>query len=123
MEDYNDGSSLGYPNLSACRVVLTSAGGAAHSAPVRLPAQILQAARQPPVAKPYDFALEKTVLQTLKDRQVLWKDTDTNDLDELRGMLARMKSVTNADEDVCASLLKSNDYDLSTSIEAFYQMR
>jgi hypothetical protein len=66
---------------------------------------------------------EKTVLQTLKDRQVLWKDTDTNDLDELRGMLARMKSVTNADEDVCASLLKSNDYDLSTSIEAFYQMR
>lgn len=57
MEDYNDGSSLGYPNLSACRVVLTSAGGAAHSAPVRLPAQILQAARQPPVAKPYDFAL------------------------------------------------------------------
>jgi hypothetical protein len=54
---------------------------------------------------------------------VLWKDTDTNDLDELRGMLARMKSVTNADEDVCASLLKSNDYDLSKSIEAFYQMR
>jgi hypothetical protein len=76
MEDYNDGSSLGYPNLSACRVVLTSAGGAAHSAPVRLPAQILQAARQPPVAKPYDFALGTYERNLHEDKPGMSKESE-----------------------------------------------
>lgn len=34
-------------------------------------------------------------------------------------LISRMKSVTNASEDICISLLESNSYDLKTSIEAF----
>ena len=40
--------------------------------------------------------------------------------DELqKNVLARMKSVTNAEDDVCIALLESNSYDLKTSIEAY----
>jgi len=37
-----------------------------------------------------------------------------------RNLVVRMKSVTNADETVCVSLLESNNYDLKTSIEAYF---
>ena len=35
--------------------------------------------------------------------------------------LAEMKSVTNADDQVCVAILENNNYDLKTSIEAFFQ--
>jgi len=36
-----------------------------------------------------------------------------------RDLLQRMKSVTNASEDVCLSMLEQNDFDLNASIDAF----
>jgi hypothetical protein len=32
-----------------------------------------------------------------------------------------MKSVTKADESICIALLEENNYDVKTSIEAFFQ--
>jgi UBA-like domain len=40
--------------------------------------------------------------------------------EELReSLLARMKSLTNASEDVCISLLQRHSYDLEESVEAY----
>lgn len=36
-------------------------------------------------------------------------------------VIVKMKSVTNADESVCVALLEDHNYDLKTSIEAFFQ--
>lgn len=35
-------------------------------------------------------------------------------------ILAKMKSLTTADEEVCIELLESNKYDLNTSVEAYF---
>ena len=37
-----------------------------------------------------------------------------------RDMLRRMKSVTNANEDVCASILMGKGFNLNTSIDAYF---
>jgi hypothetical protein len=51
-------SEVHYPNLAPCRVVLNGAGGGdGVQPPVRLPASILAAARQPDLPPLYDFAL------------------------------------------------------------------
>ena len=38
-----------------------------------------------------------------------------------RNLLQRMKSVTNASDDVCASILTNKNFDLNTSIDAYFQ--
>ena len=38
-----------------------------------------------------------------------------------RSMVQRMQSVTNANEQVCVSILESSHYDLKTAIEAYFQ--
>jgi len=38
-----------------------------------------------------------------------------------RAVVVKMKSVTNADEQVCIALLEDFNYDLKQSIEAFFQ--
>jgi hypothetical protein len=46
-------------------------------------------------------------------------NTDT-DIDMLRtNLIARMKSLTNASDDICVSILQRHSYDLETSVEAY----
>ena len=49
-----------------------------------------------------------------------YTNTTENDVNKIRkSVLAKMKSVTRAEEEVCISLLEDNQYDLKASIEAF----
>ena len=62
---------------------------------------------------------ERTILKKKQVREEEWSLRHSTDKDELqKNVVSRMKSVTNASEDVCVSLLESNSYDLKTSIEA-----
>jgi hypothetical protein len=36
-------------------------------------------------------------------------------------VVVKMKAVTAADEDICIALLEQHNYDVTTSIEAFFQ--
>lgn len=38
-----------------------------------------------------------------------------------RDMLRKMKSVTNASEDECASILQKNNFDMNISIDAYFR--
>jgi len=59
-------------------------------------------------------------LKKLEDREREWTLSASSSRDELqRNVVARMKSVTNASDDVCVSLLETHSYDLKTSIEAY----
>jgi hypothetical protein len=63
---------------------------------------------------------EREILKKKEDRDDEWALTLSDSREELhQNMLARMKSVTNASEDVCISLLESNSYDLKVAVEAF----
>lgn len=109
-------SRLQYPNLANCKVTLRPETGMDRP-PVRLPGHILSSE---PVDEPYDFSLEKKILRNHEERERGWKMSAACSRQELeQNVLARMKSVTKANDDVCISLLKSNSYDLKESIEAF----
>jgi UBA-like domain len=54
------------------------------------------------------------------ERSQQWDLVTASSREELeQNVLARMKSVTNADDETCISILKCNSYDLEGSIEAF----
>ena len=109
-----------YSNLAQCRVELRS--GNASAAPVRLPANVLAMAHKENAPEAYDFSVERGVLEARKDRLANLQTLESDDREKLqKAILVRMESVTNADEDVCVALLESNSYDLTTSVEAFYQ--
>lgn len=64
--------------------------------------------------------LEKQVISRQSERhQQLQLAENPEDLKQ--SVINRMKSVTNAEEDVCIALLEDNKYDLKASIEEFYQ--
>ena len=63
---------------------------------------------------------ERSILKKKEDRENEWSLTSSSSRDELENnVLLRMKSVTNASDDVCVSLLEANSYDLKTSVEAY----
>lgn len=65
---------------------------------------------------------EKGILKTRDVRESDRAIVQADSRDELQqAVLVKMKNVTNADEDVCIALLESNGYDVTTSIEAFFQ--
>lgn len=66
------------------------------------------------------FLTEKSVLKQLEERNVDLFATSTESRGELeRATLIKMKSVTNAAEDICISILESNGYNLKSSIETY----
>ena len=69
-------------------------------------------------------ALEKRVLAQDELRRSSNTSSSSNnpyDAEELKkAVLAKMKSVTKAQEEICVALLEDHKYDLKTSIEAFY---
>lgn len=63
---------------------------------------------------------EHNIIKRQVDREQEWSLGLSSSREELQqNVLARMKSVTNASEDVCVSLLEENSYDLKTSIETY----
>lgn len=48
-------------------------------------------------------------------------DVKSNLTVQQRDTLRRMKSVTNASEDACASILMKRNFDLNSSIDAYFQ--
>ena len=63
--------------------------------------------------------LEHEILERKDHRHESLPASDSKE--ELQqSILVRMKSVTNAHDDVCVALLEENNYDLKTSIEAFF---
>lgn len=64
-------------------------------------------------------------LPQLVEKSILQKHNNgggaTSSTEEEDATLAEMKSVTNANDQVCVSILQNNHYDLKTSIEAYFQ--
>jgi hypothetical protein len=73
----------------------------------------------------YSFCIanaEKSVLEKKKEKDLELSMVSTGSREDMqRSMLIKMKSVTNANEDLCISILESNGYDLKSSIEAYFQ--
>jgi hypothetical protein len=126
-----------YPMLESCRVVVlhapATAGGTKHKErpPVRLPPDCWQAAaKNKPTTNNnniltaiYDFALERDIVQIQQpDRHgQLEASLSSTSRDELQqNILVKMKSVTKAGESVCIALLEEHNFDLKTSVEAFF---
>lgn len=66
------------------------------------------------------LSAEKSVLKKKTDAETEIQHSGSRDDLEKR-LLVKMKSVTKADESICVSILESNNYDLKTSIEAYFQ--
>eukprot|EP00549_Striatella_unipunctata_P002592 CAMPEP_0118709816 /NCGR_PEP_ID=MMETSP0800-20121206/22923_1 /TAXON_ID=210618 ORGANISM="Striatella unipunctata, Strain CCMP2910" /NCGR_SAMPLE_ID=MMETSP0800 /ASSEMBLY_ACC=CAM_ASM_000638 /LENGTH=116 /DNA_ID=CAMNT_0006613703 /DNA_START=45 /DNA_END=395 /DNA_ORIENTATION=+ len=106
---------LVYPNLDLCQVALVADNSC-------LDAMKLQ------IQAPYDFSADKEVLRkseipssssngTSEASSSSWPSPQVLD----RAILAKMKSVTKGEEDVCIAMLKQNSYDLEGAIETFFQ--
>jgi hypothetical protein len=64
---------------------------------------------------------EREVLKKKEERDEEYALISAGSREELKeSVLARVKSVTKASEDVCIALLESNSYDAKTSIEAYF---
>jgi UBA-like domain len=58
-----------------------------------------------------------------KEREAELELSQASSREELqRAVVVKMKAVTNADEEVCISILEDNRYDLKQSVEAFFQI-
>lgn len=117
----NQDGHLQYPNLFACRVVLSASSGNFRP-PVRLPQECRDAADDESTPQLYDFALERTVLQQKEDREsemILLKASSREELQ--KATLIKMKSVTKADEGTCRELLEDSKYNLEQAIAAYFQ--
>lgn len=69
----------------------------------------------------FDIHVEHEVLCNKNDHDnELLELYQVNSKDELqRNVVARMKSLTNASDEVCVSILERNAYNLNTSIETY----
>lgn len=71
----------------------------------------------------FSISIYRAEREILKKKEVREQDrglSAASSREELqRNIVARMKAVTNASDDVCVSLLESNSYDLKVSVEAY----
>jgi hypothetical protein len=69
----------------------------------------------------YVLVTENQIVASAKEREQIQTLTAARTRADIREtLLVKMKSVTNADEAICISLLESNSFDLKTSIEAYF---
>jgi len=65
---------------------------------------------------------EKSILRTKQERDHDLTVVKADSRQELQNaVVVKMKAVTAADEDICIALLEQHNYDVTTSIEAFFQ--
>jgi hypothetical protein len=64
--------------------------------------------------------LEKQVISRQSERHQQLQLGETPEVIK-QGVINRMKSVTNAEEDLCIAILEDNKYDLKASLDAFFQ--
>lgn len=133
---------LHYPNLENCSIIAAPSVNIQDSPPsVSLPPNCRELMNAP-LPKLYDFHVEKEVLNKKKALDEVEASTfgtvaqigrgsnrssvsSIGSLPNLtpnqRDSLLRMKSVTNASDDVCMSILDKQDYSLDASIEAYFR--
>ncbi|KAG7373239.1 UBA-like domain containing protein [Nitzschia inconspicua] len=112
---------LDYPNLAICKIRLKG-GVASARPPVVLPQAIRDAASQMNIDEsPYDFSLERHVIKRQEEREqdrIVQKASSREELQS--STVTKMKNLTGADEAVCVAILEKHNYDVTTSIEAFF---
>lgn len=117
-------STLNYPNLEACDVRLASSSGCNILPPPGVDPACSEAIRAP-LPSLYDFHIEK---RALEPKPIFNSTTDyssattsvSNTPERMRrDSLARMMSITNASEDLCASILEGQGHDLEASVNVF----
>ena len=65
---------------------------------------------------------ENSVIAKKKERDAEQGLTQASSREELQqAVVVKMKAVTNADDEVCISILEDHNYDLKQSVEAFFQ--
>lgn len=116
---------LVYPDLSTCQIRLVGAGATSRP-PVRLPQEIKGAISAQPNGNGRNsldgFVLERAVLKRKEERdndRGLKGATSRAELE--RATIAKMKTVTGADESICIAMLRENGYDVEESIEAYLE--
>lgn len=112
---------LSYPNLSTCKVAMSSST-VGTKPPVKLPQDCIDVLSNITIPQPYDFSLENSVMAKKKERDTEQDLNKASSRDELQmAVVAKMKAVTNADDDVCISILEDYHYDLKQSVEFFFR--
>jgi len=116
---------LEYPNLSTCEMRLVGAGATSRP-PVQLPRNIVDVVSSQPFGNGGssldDLALERAVLKRKEERdkdRSLRSSTSREALE--RATIAKMKTVTGADESICIATLRDHGYDVEESIEAYLE--
>jgi hypothetical protein len=123
---------LHYPNLEHCVIVPGAASSNKNAPPnVTISAECLEA-MDAPLPELYDFHVEKDVLRKQTDEvdvnQTLSQIASGTKRDVAAGLSSfqreafkKMKSITDASDDACISILSQNGFQLNNSIEAFYR--
>jgi hypothetical protein len=120
--------NLHYPNLEHCDVEPTSGTVNKNPPPsASLSDKILEQMTAPlPVL--YDFRIEKEVLKKNTQDSSLSTIIAKNKMDITqnftsyqKSILQKMKSITNASQERCASILMKTNFKLNESIEAYYR--
>mmetsp|Transcript_13871 Transcript_13871/g.17502 ORF Transcript_13871/g.17502 Transcript_13871/m.17502 type:complete len:134 (-) Transcript_13871:382-783(-) len=125
---------LHYPNLQYCSVIPAPSSGISHAPPcVSISPKCLDA-MSAPIPEAYNFSIEKSVLDkytqidSSSNESPLTRESPDQRNDkksaftlQQRDVLRRMKSVTNASEDDCASILLNRGFDLNSSIDAYFR--
>mmetsp|Transcript_22186 Transcript_22186/g.32396 ORF Transcript_22186/g.32396 Transcript_22186/m.32396 type:complete len:134 (+) Transcript_22186:90-491(+) len=129
----NGSEDLHYPNLEHCAIIAGSTSSSKNAPPTVTIAMEILEAMDAPLPEIYNFELEKNILRKQEDgvqdgeaalKAVL--DRTTRDVTAeftafQKDAFKRMKSITNAPEDVCSSILHKRGFKLNDSIEAFYR--
>mmetsp|Transcript_11342 Transcript_11342/g.14215 ORF Transcript_11342/g.14215 Transcript_11342/m.14215 type:complete len:133 (+) Transcript_11342:163-561(+) len=126
-------TELHYPNLQHCSIIPAISSGTSLAPPsVAIDPKCLEAITET-IPAIYDFKIEKTVVELhatyetadesplIREPPQRWKDVRSSLSIPQRDMLQRMKSITNATDDMCADILTTNNFDLGSSINAYYR--
>eukprot|EP00554_Chaetoceros_debilis_P002658 CAMPEP_0194082184 /NCGR_PEP_ID=MMETSP0149-20130528/7766_1 /TAXON_ID=122233 /ORGANISM="Chaetoceros debilis, Strain MM31A-1" /LENGTH=134 /DNA_ID=CAMNT_0038764273 /DNA_START=67 /DNA_END=471 /DNA_ORIENTATION=+ len=126
---------LHYPNLEHCKIAPGALKGTKGTPPsLSLPVGCLESINEP-LPELYDFRIEHKALRKREEREnslggettisrVIRQDTKdvTGDLSAFQKQaFVKMKSITNASDDLCVSILSTNGFKLNDSIESFYR--
>ena len=69
------------------------------------------------------FYTEHSIISKKKEQDAELELTQASSREELqKAVVVKMKAVTNADDEVCISILEDYHYDLKQSVEAYFQV-
>lgn len=127
-------ADLHYPNLEHCDIIPGAASTNKNAPPnVTLSSECLEAMAAP-LPDLYDFYIEKEIQRNMKQKEggdptELLSSIASNSKKDVtenfslfqREAFKKMKSITDASDDVCVTLLSKTGFKLNDSIELFYR--